>query len=215
MKKTAYYFLVFLTIAIAIFLEYTNNFAFFKFFKPITTILIIGIPMLFGKKNHQKYNRAIITALIFCLGGDIFLLNPDHFVFGLASFLVGHLIFAYAFISLKGFGKNLISLIILGLIAGTYLIYLKPNLGDLFIPVLFYISAIVFMNWQAICLYLKEKTNAYLLLATGATLFTFSDSVIAFNKFVTPFEIAGVIILTCYWISIFLIADSSNRISSH
>ena len=215
MKKTPYYILIFLSIAVAIFLEYTNNYALFKLFKPLTTILIIGIPILFGNKNNKVYNRTIIAALIFCLGGDIFLFNPDNFVFGLASFLVGHLIFAYAFISIKGFGKNLLSLSILGLVAGAYLIYLKPNLDDLFIPVLFYITAIVFMNWQAICLYLKEKNNVYLLLAVGATLFTFSDVVIAFNKFITPFELSGVIILSCYWIAILLMANSAATVRDH
>ena len=79
------------------------------------------------------------------------------------------------------------------------------------------------MVWQALGLYLRnlpanpdsyrknaERNNTFLTVAIAAVLFAFSDSIIAWDKFVNPFEWSGVIILATYWMAIYLLADSTS-----
>lgn len=213
MKKSMYILVISITALLAIIFNHQDKQQLYQYFKPLTTILIIGLALLFNTKNLSKYNLLILMALLFCLVGDIFLLWEDKFVFGLGSFLVGHLFFAGAFIRRFGFNKNIIPLIILGFVAGLYFFYIQPNLGSLRIPVLIYISVIVFMSWQA--LGRKREANnkkALFLIALGALLFTFSDSIIAYNKFVQSFKLSGAIILSTYWVAITLFAYSTLSI---
>lgn len=67
---------------------------------------------------------------------------------------------------------------------------------------------ILFMAWQGIGMYLKERTTAFAFIAIGVLLFMFSDSMIAVNKFKTPFELSGLVILSTYWLAITLIANA-------
>ena len=41
-----------------------------------------------------KFRNTVLLALVFCLLGDILLLKPSYFLFGLISFLIAHLLFA-------------------------------------------------------------------------------------------------------------------------
>ena len=77
----------------------------YNIFKPFTTVLVILLVLL-AKGSDIRFKRALISALCFCLLGDILLLKNDYFVFGLGAFLIGHLLFAKAFIGLHGFQRN-------------------------------------------------------------------------------------------------------------
>ncbi|MBV1922819.1 MAG: lysoplasmalogenase, partial [Flavobacteriaceae bacterium] len=143
-----------------------------------------------------------------CLIGDVFLLDDAYFIAGLASFLIGHLVFTYAFLSLKGFQKKYGIFGILLFIGLVYFFYLKPSLGEITIPVGIYILVIVLMNWQALSLYSNEKNKAFLMISIGAILFLISDSILAFDKFKEPFSLAGILILSTYWTAISMFAYS-------
>ncbi len=108
----------------------------YSIFKPLTTLLILCIPSMVVSKNATPYSWCIMGGLVFCLVGDILLLDNDFFLYGLASFLVAHIIFLFGFVSMGGWKKYLTPLVILILIGGAYYIVLYDNLGDLAIPVL-------------------------------------------------------------------------------
>jgi hypothetical protein len=68
------------------------------------------------------------------------------------------------------------------------------------------------MSWQGWGLALNSKTKNLRSLGLGVSLFMFSDTLIAFDKFYIPFSYSGLLILATYWIAIYIIALSGTRI---
>ncbi|MEO1413487.1 MAG: lysoplasmalogenase, partial [Bacteroidota bacterium] len=91
-------------------------------------------------------------------------------------------------------------------IALPYYGWLWPHLGALALPVGVYVGVIVLMAWQAWALQLNAWPGSRI--GVAASLFVFSDAVIALNKFQAPFDLAGLLILVTYWSAIALLADS-------
>lgn len=181
----------------------------YSLFKPLTTILVILIPIIFGNRKHKKHFFSVVLALVFCLIGDVFLLDDAYFTFGLSSFLLAHILFAYSFVSIGGMKYNSFPLVLLLLIAGGFYSLIQNTLGDLSIPVAVYIFFIVFMCWQGLCLYLCRKEKIYFSIAVAAILFLISDSILAVNKFYAAFEMSGILVLLTYWLSILILANST------
>ncbi|MCK5845884.1 MAG: lysoplasmalogenase [Bacteroidales bacterium] len=199
-------FLVFVSASISIYLRHNNKRKAFAIFKPLTTIIIIAIAILIFYTNGSNYSLVIIIGLIAALIGDVFLISEKYFLQGLSSFLVAHIIFIYAFASIFGFNWNFIPLIALIPIAVFYFKFINKNLGSFKIPVAIYISIIMIMNWQAIGLLLYDSSIIYFALGIGSLLFSFSDAIISYNKFVSKFALAEVLILSTYWMAIYIFA---------
>ena len=193
----------------AVFAQQQERVISYQVLKPLTTVLIIALAFLSVTGNNKTYSRRLITALGFCLLGDVFLLQEQYFLFGLVSFLVAHLIFIYAFSSVYGFYKNVVPLLILVLVCTPYFLYLLPGLHNLTLPVSIYMMALLIMNWQAIGLFRRNRQQGYFLIAIGSLLFTLSDSMLAFAKFLQGFMFSDGLILGTYWAAIFIFAYSS------
>lgn len=198
--------IILITACWAIIAREQGNFAYFQVLKPLTTILIISMALMSANQENKIYNKYLLIALCFCLAGDILLLKEQYFVFGLAAFLIAHIVFIYAFSTVYGFSRNYKPLIVLMAVCVPYFFYLKTGLGALLVPVAVYLAAIMTMGWQAIALYLKDRQTAFLFIAIAAILFMLSDSLLAFDKFVKPFPWAGILILFTYWLAIFTLA---------
>lgn len=137
-------------------------------------------------------------ALIFSAAGDFLLALPIHngFIFGLGAFLVAQLCYGVGFwrdrAPLAGKTKSRF-LFVAGIsvaLAGVIL----PSTGELLLPVSFYLCAIGFMALGAAC-YATGNATVFV----GALLFVLSDSVIAINKFLWPFDASGWIIMITYY----------------
>lgn len=198
--------------SMAIYFNMTQNLDLFKIFKPLTTIIIILIPLL-HKSHPLKYANYIILSLIFCLLGDTLLLNDSYFIFGLVSFLIAHILFTASFITLSKFKFYPLPIVILLFLGGAYYIYLYSSLKALAIPVFIYFLFITLMSWQGIALYIWKKKQSFLFIAIAVILFFISDATLALNKFKFPFEASRIIVLSTYWISILLLANSATMIN--
>lgn len=195
---------VLVSATIAIIYRRRENSKIFSFFKPLTTIFIILIALIVFKKTSSTYSAAMIVALIFALVGDVFLINSKYFLQGLSSFLIAHIVFIVGFTSLYGFSWHLIPLVLLVIIVGGYYSFLRKVLGSYSIPVLIYITVIAVMNWQAIGLVINNGKPVFFGIAIASLLFTVSDSIIAYSEFKKPFNSAEALILSTYWVSIFI-----------
>ncbi len=181
----------------------------FAFFKTVTTLLVL-ILATFGNLK-TSYGKRIFVGLLFCLLGDV-LLIPEHlFIFGLASFLIAHLLFLAAFYSEGGFKAKFTPLVVLVPIGVIYYAILFKHLDELAIPVLVYFVAILVMCWQGINLYVGKKSNANYLVALAVCLFLFSDANLALEKFIIGVELSKITVLASYWLAISLLAKSTKR----
>ena len=143
--------------------------------------------------------------------GDVFLLFEAYFAYGLASFLIGHMFFLFAFISFQGLQRAPAIITLLVLIAVALFLLISPNLEALFYPVLIYLIVIVLMSWQGWALSLNTQLKNIRFLALGVSLFLFSNALIAIDTFYVTFSFAQRVILISYWAAIYIIAQSATK----
>ncbi len=206
MKRTS--LIIFITAIITISLYYWGQRIHVYFFKPLTTALIILLAAQGAFKTRNKYGYLVTIGLVFCIMGDVFLMLPGKtFIKGLSSFLIAHLFFIAAFLT-EGFYITWYILLILGLTGTIIFAIFFPSLNGLLWPVLFYLSAILFMAWQAIeqCVHIPAKNKTFA--AIGSILFLTSDSFLAFNKFHTSLPLSHFLILATYYAAIYFLALS-------
>lgn len=183
---------------------YTDNYALRMAAKPIPLLALIVL-----LKPDSKFKQFIFFGLIFSLFGDVLIeSSSDMFVFGLLAFLIGHIAYIIAFSrrNRQGFLFPLVFILAFGV--GFYW-FLYPGLNEMAIPVLLYILVILMMVWRAIA---QRKFNKYAIFAVvGSLFFTFSDSIIAINKFHTAVPYARWIIMFSYWTAQSLIFYSAYK----
>jgi uncharacterized membrane protein YhhN len=170
--------------------------------------LISAIACLIIIKNRTD---ALLMGIgfLFCMAGDIFLdLNREiYFVQGLGSFLAGHIFFSILFI--RKFSYSFSKTVKAGFVL-LYIILLAflliPHLGNLFIPVVAYMSVIGIMGITAA--FVKTRSPHIFI---GASLFVFSDSIIAVSKFLYPFSTSPYFIMFFYFSSLFFIQIGARK----
>lgn len=160
----------------------------------------------------NKPNFWFVSALFFSFWGDVLLLFKEHlFVFGLASFLIAHLLYikiTTQFIKKLSFKKIvLVSLPFLIFLIG-FLSLLYDNLGEMKYPVIVYGIVISLFGTVALLNYLEEKSTANLWLFLGAIIFITSDSLIAINRFYDPNETYQLLIMITYIVAQYLICKA-------
>ena len=164
--------------------------------KPLTTMLVIGLALANESPTGQVATAVI--ALVFCLGGDIALMAPiDNFVLGLASFLIGHVVFIVLFAQycMPHVAFGAVALALMAVLAATVgrRIVMGAVAKDpaLRLPVAAYllvISAMTVCGWA---------TGRGWVIA-GATLFVISDSLLGWRAFVRERSWMSVAVMVTY-----------------
>lgn len=140
----------------------------------------------------------LLIGLGFSLLGDILLSLNGLFIQGLGAFLVAQLTYAGLFFSQARISKAGISFAAIIITLVTVAAWqILPHTGDLKGVVLAYMVAI---STMAISAGLRDDPF-FLFTAMGASIFVLSDTLIAINKFIVPFEWAGVGIMTTYYLA--------------
>lgn len=189
--------------------DYADNRPQVYVYKPLTMIFIIILAFLQDAVVSDSYKILIIIGLLFSIMGDVWLMLPqDYFVRGLVSFLVAHIFYIVAFLSIPTDTATFLIRLPLFAVAGSVFLYLRPHLGKYRLPVMIYILVILGMGLFAPNRYYDYKDTGGILAVAGALLFMLSDSVLAVNKFAKPFPAAQAIILSTYFAAQWLIALS-------
>lgn len=200
------------TMVLTIVFELTETQTAVYLFKPLTTILIAAIALVSLAPPSIQYKRAIMAGLLFSLAGDILLMVPgDLFLFGLVSFLIAHLFYIFAFVSIGGWFRTLVGAIPFAVIAIILGIVLWPDLGEMRVPALVYMVVILIMAWQAFGQWRQTGQTRALLAFIGAILFVISDLSLAINRFVTPIDLSAILVLGTYYPAQWLIALSAGN----
>ena len=200
---------------IAVFL---NNESWRYFTKPLVVISLIVYFILQTSSVQSDLKKWILLALVFSLGGDIFLLfeskDPVFFLLGLSSFLIAH-IFYIVFFHFVRIRENIAGNILLLLVVVVYytalMTILSPYLESLKLPVRIYGVVISFMLLLALHTGSITNKNASLMIIIGAVLFIISDSLLALNKFYASFDYAGMAVMLTYGLAQLFIAEGAIK----
>jgi uncharacterized membrane protein YhhN len=178
-------------------------------FKPLKTTLILGLAAS-SQIATARYKRAILTGLLFSLGGDVFLMLPeDQFMAGLICFLLAHICYLLAFTSDARFAKRVLPFAVIGIIAAGVLGFLWPALpAALRIPVVVYVILLASMAAQACARWMVVMRHSAAYAAIGGVLFVISDATLAINRFRFPFAAASAWVLFTYYAAQYGIARS-------
>jgi len=173
--------------------------------------LVKSAPILalfyFSRRYFQgRQGQLISLALLFSASGDVLLTlsNSWSFPAGLASFLVAQLIYASLFF--RGHiqrhelsSRHVIIAVLLLCHALFFANLLLPVAGELAIAILAYLCAISLMGFAAV--FYAHSIRVLV----GAISFIASDTLIAVNKFLIPFDQADHAIMASYYLAQLLI----------
>lgn len=178
-------------------------------FKPLATLLVLALALSF-LASPAAYRWAVAAGLVFSTAGDIFLmLARERFIAGLASFLLAHLCYLYAFSTGVPLGASPLLWLPYFAAGGAVVAVawrgLAPALRG---PVIAYVAVITAMAGQAAGRWHALGGEPALWAALGAALFVVSDSLLAINRFRVPFRAERALTLGSYWVAQTLIALS-------
>lgn len=171
-----------------------------------------------GQFSAISSKKWIIFGLWLSWLGDCFLLFQKEnlgirwFLLGLGAFLLAHICYLTAFLKFPSITpssllRNKWLLLPFLLFLVTMDSFLWPTLnGEMRLPVIFYSITITTMAIGAAWLFGKMEIHAAHIVFLGALFFIGSDSLLAVNKFHTPFPNAGFLIMLTYILGQFGIA---------
>jgi uncharacterized membrane protein YhhN len=177
------------------------------------------------KSRHHapaRYCIPIVFGLIFCAGGDYSLRMEEvgtekdvpYFIIGLVSFLIGHILFIVGFVRDGGNGFQMKWGVVLYGFLGGYLSFLWQYIPAddtvLRIGVVAYCLIIATMCHRSISLSLDAypTVESTLYATIGSVLFVASDTLLAYNKFVSPIPLQQIWVLGTYFAAIAFISAS-------
>lgn len=170
---------------------------------PLLLLYLFSLP--------TQLNTTLIMALVFGFLGDVFLIfsNNYFFISGLVCFLIGHLWYVVE-LSSKITSieiSNLLVLVTIFIMIVVFLLYksLSKGLGNLKIPVIFYIITIFSMFYLSIVLFIGQPSYKSALTLLGALLFVISDYSLAFSLFKRSFFNKDLLIMSTYILAQFLL----------
>ncbi len=165
--------------------------------KPLTMVVLIAATLALDV-DDSAVRTWFVVALVLCLIGDVFLMLPqDLFVFGLASFLLGHIAYIVG-MHVDGVDSGRLGVGVLLVLAAMGMIGLRilravragpePELTG---PVVAYMTVISAMVASAI-------GTGHVAAVAGATSFYASDALIAWNRFVSETRHGRLAIIVTY-----------------
>ena len=218
MKKTIWITLFLVVLLVNLIAVYSNSESLQFITKPLLMPLLAIYLLLRTNTNNSNLKGWIFLALFFSWAGDIFLLfeerGSNFFLFGLSAFLVAQVFYIVFFhnIRMREYIRGNALLLLLVIVYYSVLInVLSPYLGNMKLPVRIYGVVLSFMVMLAMHTMLGKNKKAALWMTMGAILFVVSDSLLAFNKFFSPFNNAGVVTMLTYGLAQLFITEGAIR----
>jgi len=180
-------------------------------------LIVISLLIMFAVSTKLKgrFHKRLFTGLIFGLAGDVLLMlvwkNESYFMYGLIAFLLCHIFYIRAFYldfqsapELDKKGAR-IAIAICTVFSIGYYVYIRQDLGAMKLPVMIYTFIISLMMMMAAFRNMRVNKISFDLILFGAMFFLISDSILAYNKFVKGFDLAGLLVMATYMIAQYLI----------
>ncbi len=178
---------------------------------PLSALFIIAA--FFQPHTLISFYYFLLLGLFCCMAGDICLIFPQKamFLLGLVAFLLGHIWYTMAFFHAASMNQlTWIGALIVLLISGPIFFWLRPHLGSMKLPVLFYIVFISLMvcgAWTVLGDTDLSGSGRFMVLA-GAVSFYISDLFVARQRFIKKEYLNRFMGLPVYYLGQFLLAFS-------
>ncbi len=182
--------------------------------KPLLMPLLGVFAFQKARENGLAMPKALIGALFFSWLGDVILMTGA-FVFGLVAFLIAHIF--YIALNLRtrpifSFDlKTAIFMTPLLLFSGYMLSQIAKTSPIMMAPVSLYSTILCALFYTGLVAAKSLPKAESQVLMAGIILFIFSDSLIAINRFIAPFEGAGAMIMATYIIAQYLLVRANLR----
>ncbi len=177
-------------------------------FRMVSKPTIMTLLMIYYIVFSPKASSIILTALIFSLFGDIFLLFDQGFLLGMASFFITHLLYSvyFSFQKDKLYRDHFIGMGLLGVLLAAFWYVVGPTVpGEFKIPMIAYSGILAMMVLFA--LMRRRIVRGYGRVLQGSILFLISDFCIAIDTFYKDHSLFDPIIMMLYGLGQFLIID--------
>jgi len=180
-------------------------------------LIVISLLIMFAVSTKLKgrFHKRLFTGLIFGLAGDVLLMlvwkNETFFIYGLVAFLLCHIFYIRAFYLDFSSAPELdkkgarIAIVLCFIFSVSFYIYIRHGLGAMKLPVMIYTFVISLMMMMAVFRNMRVNKTSFNLILFGAIFFLMSDSILAYNKFVKAFDLAGLLIMATYMVAQYLI----------
>lgn len=186
--------------------------------KPLMMVILSSWFFFNSRRYGDRFTLLIQVGLFFSLIGDIALmfqhLDEFFFLIGLGAFLIAHMCYCIAFIhnitevgEAEGWILSACITIVIALFAVLFSWELVDKLDEgLTVPVIAYVVVIACMAILAAFRWMRTFPRSFWLVMIGALFFMASDSLLAVNRFIKPFDWSPAVIIITYAIAQFLIA---------
>ena len=215
-RKGIIWLYLFLGAAIVDMAFITQNQEQYRYFsKPL---IIIGLLVYFLQTTSpikgSILRKSVAAGLVFSLIGDVLLLFPGMFLYGLGAFLMTHICYIIAFKLTQNHTINLLKVNFVKIFLYNLPIYIpaafvyfliQGNLHELKIPVIIYVMVIVMMVTISRERFGRTNGSSFWQVFIGALLFMTSDGILALNRFFLPIQDVGVLIMGTYMMAQLLI----------
>jgi uncharacterized membrane protein YhhN len=174
--------------------------------KPIPALVLAAWVAL---SCGRPLGRLTTAGLLLSAAGDV-LLETGRFLSGLLAFLLAHVAYVAAFVSVTRRPALARALPFVAWGGGAFAL-LRPGLGSMTLPVGAYVAVIMTMMWRAAArLGIRgAPAPAALVGLAGAVAFGISDTLIAFDRFDAPIPGVRLPIMLLYWLGQWGIAASA------
>lgn len=219
MKRITFllFFIYCLVAFLHIYLVFINEALFIRITKPALMPLLMAA--LYAETGLRgNLSKIFLAALVFSWLGDIVLMSDNFFIWGLICFLIAHLFYIIYLLLIKGPRGLIQHQPLFGIPILVYWILLAGLLNDfldaLKVPVFIY-GAVICAVWiVAFNLFWKIDKKIAALFFFGSFQFVLSDSILAINRFVYPFNILPVLVMITYCSAQLLLTLGCIRYSS-
>ena len=184
--------------------------------KTLLSCLFI-ITLVVQSHSLPPFFRFLLIGMLFCLAGDVFLAlpHPKMFLYGLVSFLLGHLFYVGAFFYTAGVNRwTGIGFAVSLLVSGIVFLWLRTHLGEMRNAVICYIAVISLMAVGAWSMLGATHLHPFgrMLAFGGALAFYVSDVFVARQRFMKTEFVNRLIGLSLYYGGQFMLAFSAGLI---
>lgn len=168
-------------------------------FKIIPIALLLQLALT---KTNGRVRTLLVLGLVLSAIGDVLLTMSGLFVQGLVAFLLAQITYTVLFLRQFRWQTSRLPWAALIVIYGAACtMFIVPAAGDMMVPITAYMIAISVMAIAAGF----RNDQQFLWVAMGALIFMISDTLIAVNRFVSPFEYSGIAVMTTYYMAQLLI----------